>query len=62
MVESLYSATRIAAKKDTDGDSVYQAAAEEMKSLKSSFDKPSGNWTLIQDKSAATATLRDKLK
>ncbi len=62
MVDSLYTVTQIATKKETDGDSVYRAAAEEMKSLKSSFDKPSGNWTLIQDKSAATSTSGDRLK
>ncbi|MBY3447453.1 hypothetical protein [Rhizobium laguerreae] len=45
-----------------DNNPVYKTVVREMKTLQNTVESPSGDWTLIKDRSTATSSFNKKLK
>ena len=46
----------------TDSNPVYKTVVREMKTLQNTVESPSGDWTLIRDRSTANGVFNQKLK
>lgn len=51
-----------AAAAHADKNPVYKTVVREMKTLQNTVESPSGDWTLMKDRSAATSSFNQKLK
>jgi hypothetical protein len=58
----LTSKTGRASAADADKNPVYKTVVREMKTLQNTVESPSGDWTLIKERSAATSGFNKKLK
>lgn len=45
-----------------DKNPVYKAVMREMRTLQNTVERPSGDWTLIKERSSATSGFNEKLK